>query len=566
MKMKNILTKIVATVSVAAMVMTGMSMTASAATPTIDTSKDVSLTITKYAGDNYGLDSNLTGTTADAPSGYEVLAGVDFTVVKVADLVQSESISTDVALEYKLTAQGASITGLGKENDIVTSQALNNYISSKTADQLSVITSAKDAVTVTTDANGQAVFSTKTNLTTGQGLYLVVETKAPASVTKFSAPFFASLPMTSKTEANDWIYDVYAYPKNSVATTGIDKKITAVNGDANNGIATGNITAEAQISDVITYQVPITAIVPDAGLTELYIKDVMCKGLTFVQAGDKAKSTDVTVYDASNAVVDSSKYTVEAVKNTDGTTNLKVAFTSDYIATLNAAADKNPKFTFEYKATLNEAAVLGVNGNTNAVKFVYNYVNGPEGGVSSKTITTKVFTWGIDITKIGESKETKLKDVTFELTNTANNNETPMKFAYDETKGAYTPSATGSATLTTDANGKIVIRGLERGTYSLKETKTNKGYVLLKKPVSIVIAGDNANVDGSVTAVVGGKNVTLQEDGTSLNAIIPVAVVNHKGFELPVTGDLGTSMFTMLGVAMVVIVTALLVMRRRKSA
>lgn len=564
MKMKNILTKIIATVSVVAMVMTGMSMTASAAAPTIDTSKDVSLTITKYVGDNHGLSSTLTGTTADAPSGNEVLAGVDFTVVKVADLVQSKSISTDVALEYKLTAQGSALTSLGKENDVVTSAVLNNYISNKTADQLSAIKDAAGAVTVTTDANGQAVFSTKTNLTTGQGLYLVVETKAPSSVTKFSAPFFVSLPMTSKTEANDWIYDVYAYPKNSVATTGIDKKITAVNGDANNGIATGNITAEAQIGDVITYQVPITAIVPDAGLTELYIKDVMCKGLTFVQAGDKAKSTDVTVYDANSKVVDSANYTVEAVKNTDGTTSLKVAFTSDYITALNAAADKNPKFTFEYKATLNKDAVLGVNGNTNAVKFVYNYVNGPEGGVSSHTITTKVFTWGIDITKIGESKETKLKDVTFELT--ANNNDKPMTFAYDEAKGAYTPSANGSTTLTTDANGKIVIRGLERGTYSLKETKTNKGYVLLKKPVEIKITGDNANVDGSATAVVGDKNVTLQEDGTSLNAIIPVAVVNHKGFELPVTGDLGTSMFTMLGVAMVVIVTALLVMRRRKSA
>lgn len=564
MKMKNILTKIIATVSVAAMVMTGMSTTASAATPTIDTSKDVSLTITKYAGDNYGLSSDLTGTTADAPSGYEVLAGVDFTVVKVADLVQGESISTDIALEYKLTAQGASITSLGKENDIVTSQAFNNYISSKTAEDLSAIKTAENAVTVTTDANGQAVFSTKTNLKTGQGLYLVVETNAPKEVTKYSAPFFASLPMTSKTEANDWIYDVYAYPKNSVATTGIDKKITAVNDDANNGIATGNITAEAQIGDVITYQVPITAVVPDAGLTELYVKDVMSKGLTFVQAGDKAASKDVTVYDASSKVVDSANYTVETAKNTDGTTTLTVAFTKDYIATLNAAADKNPKFTFEYKATLNKDAVLGVNGNTNAVKFVYNYVNGPEGGVSSPTMTTKVFTWGIDITKIGESKETKLKDVTFELT--ANNGDKPMTFAYDEAKGAYTPSASGNTTLTTDANGKIVIRGLERGTYSLKETKTNKGYVLLKKPVEIKIVGDNANVDGSATAVVGGKNVTLQEDGTSLNAIIPVAVVNHKGFELPVTGDLGTSMFTMLGVAMVVIVTALLVMRRRKNA
>lgn len=41
--------------------------------------------------------------------------------------------------------------------------------------------------------------------------------------------------------------------------------------------------------------------------------------------------------------------------------------------------------------------------------------------------------------------------------------------------------------LITKDNGKIIIKGLEAGTYYLKETKTEKGYTLLANPVKIEI-------------------------------------------------------------------------------
>lgn len=54
------------------------------------------------------------------------------------------------------------------------------------------------------------------------GLYLVIETKAPDSVTTACVPFFVSIPMTkgngSQTNAlQDWLYDVHVYPKNSTS-------------------------------------------------------------------------------------------------------------------------------------------------------------------------------------------------------------------------------------------------------------------------------------------------------------------------------------------------------------
>ena len=54
------------------------------------------------------------------------------------------------------------------------------------------------------------------------GLYLVIESKAPDSVTTACEPFFVSVPMTkvtdSKTNAlSDWLYDVHVYPKNKTS-------------------------------------------------------------------------------------------------------------------------------------------------------------------------------------------------------------------------------------------------------------------------------------------------------------------------------------------------------------
>lgn len=585
MKKRSILKKLSTAVLTTVMMLSGISAQAFADTslPVVDTRQQVSLTVTKYVptdGGTFELDDNLTGTVADAPSeGVTVLKDVSFTAVKVADLVQDVTVDgKNVSLAYKLTEQGAEATGLGSAGTIVTGTQLNTYIQNKTANDFAGLEDKDNAKTAVTDENGVAVFTDKTGstfdehtvqLTEGQGLYLVVETKAPANVTKRAHPFFASLPMTDKVNADKWIYDVYAYPKNSTASTDIDKKISAVNDNTSNGIADGNKTAEAQINDVITYEVPLTAVVPDSGLTKLFITDTMSKGLTFLSE-DENGGVDVYLGTDTNGtkLTYNTDYTVTVEKDqTTMTTKLKVDL-NQYLAKLNAGTDKNPKFLFVYKAKLNQDVVLGQQGNDNEVYFTYNYNNGPSSDIDSEHKITKVFTWGIDLTKIGENAEVRLKDVVFELTNTADKHGTAMKFIYDEAKKAYTPSddAAASSVLTTNAEGKIVIKGLERGTYSLKETKTNKGYVLLKEAVVIVISGDDANKTGTAVATVGGKTVTLAADGDSASALVPVTVVNNKGFDLPATGGTGTAMFTIFGIAVAVIAAALLLMRKKKSA
>ena len=87
-----------------------------------------------------------------------------------------------------------------------------------------------------TDANGEAVIS---NLKVG--LYAVVETKHPAGVTKPTAAFLVSIPMTKQStttgesQKSEWMYDVTVYPKNTTAAAPITLQKKGVTGgdDAN---------------------------------------------------------------------------------------------------------------------------------------------------------------------------------------------------------------------------------------------------------------------------------------------------------------------------------------------
>lgn len=311
----------------------------------------------------------------------------------------------------------------------------------------------------------------------------------------------------------------------------------------------------------MTYSVPV----PENGLTALKIVDTMDKGLTFTN--------------------EASNITVEDDKVGTTTTGKKLDYTTDYTVSLNEAKNEvtidfasyldslqpnsTEEFTITYKVKLNENAVLGKTGNTNKVQLKYT-----NKGEEEKTISpdpgkdTKVFTYGIDLLKKGEGTDTVLKNVKFKLTD-----ENGAAINVEKTsEGYYTRILTTSATnpsniVTTDDNGKIYIRGLKPGTYQLKETETNAGYVLLKEPVKIEIAEDST-IPGKATATVGDKKVTMQADqknSGSDTAEVPLTVVNSKGFDLPATGGRGIALFTIAGIAIVAAAGSLLFMRKRSK-
>lgn len=587
MRKKNLFKKLIAAAGAMAMALTLMvPMGVSAASNTYPSDGSTgSLTITKYVSD---VGAGNWGTQGNIPEDAKPLGGVTFSIRKVGNIVQESYGDPDekIGLLYQITDNGLKNKLQEKnvnpdsEADKYTSATLDEALKKHTKDLEALVTSgikgtAYQSATTSSegDDKGKAVFN---NLS--MGIYLVAETGVPANVTTKSVPFFVSIPSAVNGEGGNtkWELDVNAYPKNSTAQTSVDKNITSVTSGKINGYKDA---AEASIGDVITYEVPVTAVIPADGLTKLGIKDTMSKGLTLINDSNVEVTVSdseaevkgvVDVYEGTTTggtkLTEDTDYTVKASKNPSGNTILKVKLSDDKVTKLNekAATEKTPQFLFVYKAKLNKNAVAGSETTENTVKLVYNYNNGPEADVEvGDNITTTIYNWGIEITKQSDIGE-KLDGVTFELYKDDTDGSALNFTQIDDegtNKSVYYLDAAGNSTLTTSDDGKLVIHGLASGTYYLKETKTNSGYVLLKDPVKIVISQDS-DFDGKTTATIGNSESSVNSDK---NARFSVTVVNNKGFDLPQTGAAGTALFAVAGMAIAAVAGGLLFFLRRSS-
>lgn len=549
---KNVLKKFAAAALAAAIVMSSMSVMAFAAEASTG-----SVTITKYMSDT-GVGETLSPEdyTGDKPTGKDtdLLQNVEFAYVEVGERVQVDtaaSNSSQTEIKYNVTNdEFLNAIGIKKNADNnYTQTELNNAIRLKKTETIAFV---KDNAT---DTNKKSTVATSgdvkfDNLSLHK-LYVFAETDATkaalasdgntkVNVTKVSVPFLVSLPFTGKDGKT--VTDLKVYPKNSTGTATIEKKIVE------NG--TDKTTTNANIGDTINYKVTYSIPVGENGLESLVVTDTMSKGLTFDTNNIEVKNEDV---------VSADNYTVESKQNPNGngSTITTITFTEKYCKSLEKNTTQN--FTITYTATLNKDAVLGQSGNTNDVFVTYRNTGDVDRDTEHKS-TTKVFTYGIDLLKKGEGVD-KLVGVKFTLTD---ENGKGVNVEKNDSNNFYTPGGR-SNTVTTGDDGKIYIRGLKPGTYKLTETKTNNGYVLLKNPVVIVITQTSAET-GAATATVGSKDdVTMTADNGSATAIVPLTVVNSKGFDLPVTGGRGIALFTIAGIAIVVAAGTLLFMRKRSK-
>lgn len=189
-----------------------------ATTPTttdsvIDTTKKGSITIYKYLHADPIQGEAGTGETQKIPAGTEPAEDVGFTIYRVKAATTLQEYYDGKTSEK--TAQVSDYI----ENGKVKAQ-YNNRIEDV----------ADIGVEKKTNADGMVQF---TDLPVG--LYLVMETSKPATVTEPVEPFLVSIPMTRVTEdANaqkQWLYDVVVYPKNSTHKGAITLKKVGVEGE-----------------------------------------------------------------------------------------------------------------------------------------------------------------------------------------------------------------------------------------------------------------------------------------------------------------------------------------------
>ena len=335
------------------------------------------------------------------------------------------------------------------------------------------------------------------------------------------------------------------------------------------------------IGDTITFKVSID--VPKMDGYKAYtftMNDTLSKGLEF----DEIKSVVV----ANNTLTenDANGYTVEAVKNADGTTTLTVDF-KNFIR-FKRYSNTDNKVVITYTATLDNDAVIGVEGNPNTVDFTYSNKpsstgegDGGDTGITpeSETVT---YTTGLNLLKVDGSDNAKvLEGAKFTIEGnglntvittgtkfekapyTADANETVDADTYyllDD--GTYTTtepdSYTGDTYVlvhftkyttksagvvydgTTGPDGKTSFMGLTAGTYTLTEVESPDGYNLLTQPIEFEITW-NAT-DGFAVAADDQSGVTYD----AASGTFKITVENNKGSVLPHTGGIGTTIFSLL--------------------
>lgn len=140
--------------------------------------------------------------------------------------------------------------------------------------------------------------------------------------------------------------------------------------------------------------------------------------------------------------------------------------------------------------------------------------------------------------------------------------------------GVYQYTGSGEATtLSTNADGMLIVKGLAAGTYSVAETKSPLGYNILEKPVSVSVTLTKKYTNTVISTHyydAAGNEIESKEDAattvtyqTTDLPVFGVEIVNQAGTELPSTGGMGTTILYIVGGMLVVAAGVLLITKKR---
>lgn len=285
--------------------------------------------------------------------------------------------------------------------------------------------------------------------------------------------------------------------------------------------------------------------------------DTLSAGITF----DNLDTVEIANVDGSDSkeITDTDYTLVKNLHEAGLPSSIKLSI--DNVKTCAAAAgldlNDGATITVTYTAHLNDKATVNTaNGSktTDNKNCVYlEYSNNPRIDTSLDHTTTSevcVYTYQLNNTKHQDSENGPvLEGAGFRLySNEACNAEDEIKLKMND-DGTYSRdfSTEGKGVeMLSNKDGQFNVKGLDAGTYYLKETKTPDGY------------GACANKEIVISA-------THDVNHVDLSGNLSTTIINKKagGITLPSTGGIGTTIFYVVGGGLMVAAIVLLVTKKR---
>lgn len=282
--------------------------------------------------------------------------------------------------------------------------------------------------------------------------------------------------------------------------------------------------------------------------------DTLSDGITYDRPDSVVIKSNGKTYVIPN---DSSKYTIDTTdleSQNSFVVNIDVkACAKDAGFDLNDGAT----ITVTYTAHLNDKAYVNTaGGSTSNINKVYlTYSNNPKDessiGKTPESTPVYVYTYQLNNTKYRDDDTTgnELAGAGFRLYSGKDcTKEQEIKLKKNITDGTYSPyfGTDAGDEMFSDEHGQFNVKGLDAGTYYLRETKTPDDY--------------NACPDKEIVI-----SATHTEYNVALSGDLNNKIINKKagGITLPSTGGIGTTLFYVVGGGLMVAAIVLLVTKKR---
>ena len=332
----------------------------------------------------------------------------------------------------------------------------------------------------------------------------------------------------------------------------VEKKVY----DNPDGTSTGGFGSSADHAINEKFQFQLTATLPDSTNRAYdYYKeyavcftDTLSDGITF----DKLDTVEITNGDGSTPQV-INNYTLDP-NNPQSSFKLSI----DDVKTCVPDLNKGATITVTYTAHLNDKAYVNTaGGSTSNINKVYlTYSNNPKDessiGKTPESTPVYVYTYQLNNTKHQDTeKGPALEGACFRLySDEACTDQSEVQLYQKD--GFYYPIkdvlGKEAVEMKSAANGTFNVKGLDAGTYYLKEITPPDGYSACKV-IPVTIKADHS------------RNDQVNLEGSNLTNDI----VNIKagGITLPSTGGIGTTLFYVVGGGLMVAAIVLLVTKKR---